>query len=224
MKRRAILFAGGALAAIGTAAAIKPTRRAAEIYVPIELEQQLPKQFADWKIDTSIVPILPDPGVQANLDKLYTQTLARTYINSQGKRVMLSIAYGADQGSDATQAHRPEFCYTAQGFTVRPIGQTRLSFGGQEIVASRLIGRMGARFEPITYWMTLNDKVVLPGLSRKLAQIRIGLGGLIPDGMLVRVSTVGLSEAESFTAQADFLSSLYASMPEQARERYFGRA
>ena len=162
-------------------------------------------------------PVLPDPAVQASLNKFLTQTLARTYVNGQGKRVMLSIAYGADQGSDATQAHRPEFCYTGQGFSVGRVGQVILRFGGHELQAERLLGRMGARFEPITYWVTLNDKAVLPGVTRKLAQIRIGLGGLIPDGMLVRASTVGLEQAASFELQEAFLSQLYAALPGPVR-------
>lgn len=57
------------------------------------------------------------PELANNLDKLYSQTLTRTYINNDGYRIMLSVAYGENQlSSDVTQVHRPEFCYVAQGF------------------------------------------------------------------------------------------------------------
>lgn len=222
MKRRAVIFAGACAATAAGAMALRPSRRASEIFLPIDLERQVPSTFAGWRIDPNIVPVLPDPSLQANLDKIYAQTLARTYVNASNQRVMLSIAYGGDQGSDATSAHRPEFCYTAQGFTVRPAGRAQLEFDKHRLVVDRLIGRMGARFEPITYWMTLNDQAVLPGLSRKLAQMRVGLGGLIPDGMLVRASTVGLAEQAAFQTQTAFLADLYASMPAESRVRYFG--
>lgn len=207
---------------MGVAAVMRPSRRAAEVYLPIRLESQVPLRFSDWQLDPSIAPILPDPSLQAKLDQIYSQTLARTYVNSAGQRVMLSIAYGGDQGSDSTQAHRPEFCYTAQGFSVQRIGLATVNFGPHQIATSRLLGRMGQRFEPITYWMTLNQEAVLPGLSRKLSQIRFGLSGLIPDGMLVRVSTVGLNEAESFRLQEIFLDQLYSAMSPEVRVRYFG--
>ena len=52
---------------------------------------------------------------EAIINKIYNQTLTRTYINPRGDRIMLSIAYGRDQ-SDALQMHKPELCYPAQGF------------------------------------------------------------------------------------------------------------
>lgn len=223
MKRRAAIFALGCAATMGVAAAMRPSRRAAEVYLPIQLDSQIPLQFSDWRLDPSIAPVLPDPSLQAKLDQIYSQTLARTYVNEQGQRVMLSIAYGGDQGTDSTQAHRPEFCYTSQGFSVSRIGSAVLDLGSHQIVVSRLLGRMGGRFEPITYWMTLNDKAILPGVTRKLAQIRFGLGGLIPDGMLVRVSTIGYPEAKAFEIQQTFLLDLHAAIRVEAKSRYFGR-
>jgi EpsI family protein len=203
---------------------LRPNRRASEIYAPIRLEEQVPEAFGGWTIDTTIIPVLPDPSVRAMLDALYNQVLARTYIDGSGRRVMLSIAYGGDQGSDATQSHRPEFCYSAQGFTVQRVDTTLLDIEGHRVIVNRLVSRMGSRFEPITYWMTLNDRNIVPGLTRKLQQIQIGLTGLIPDGMLVRVSTVGLEQDESFAAQQVFLNSLHANMDTAIRARYFGRA
>jgi len=224
MKRRALVFGAGCALAAGSAVALRPRRRAAEIYVPIDLDRQVPAAFAGWTIDKSIVPILPDPSVQAKLSVLYNQVLARTYVNDGRRPVMLSIAYGADQGSDSTSVHRPEFCYSAQGFVVHPAGEALVAVGDHAVRVRRLIGSLGPRIEPITYWVTLNDRAVLPGVQRKLEQIRLGLTGLIPDGLLFRVSTVGLAEAPAFELQDRFVANLAQAMPEAVRVRYFGRA
>lgn len=224
MKRRAVVFAGLCGCAAASAVAMKPRHRASLELVPIHLEQQVPTAFDGWTLDAAIVPVLPDPALQATLERTYSQVLARTYVDRDGRRIMLSIAYGEDQATDATAAHRPEFCYTAQGFWVRTIGEDRLELADHAIRVRRLVGRLGPRMEPITYWVTMNDRAVLPGVERKLNQIRLGLSGQIPDGMLVRSSTVGLEIPDSFRLQDRFLAAMQRSMPADVRPRYFGRA
>ena len=57
------------------------------------------------------------------------------------------------------------------------------------------------RSEPITYWITLDETATLPGISRKYEQIRYGLRGQIPDGLLFRVSSINNDEQASFKLQ-----------------------
>jgi EpsI family protein len=201
---------------------LRPTTRLAEIKPPIQLEKQIPEAFGDWRIDPNIRPVVPDPGLQAMLDSLYSQTLARTYINSKGERVMLSIAYGSDQSNEATAVHRPEFCYSAQGFRVRATGTERLTIGQTEVPVARVLAQLGQRNEPITYWVTLDEAATLPGVGRKIQQIRYGLKGEIPDGMLVRVSSISNSDSAAFALQQGFLEQMYAAVPADVRGRYFG--
>jgi EpsI family protein len=203
---------------------LRPGLRLAEVKPRITLEQQVPESFGEWRLDRSIAPVVPDPGLQAMLDTLYSQTLARTYINASGQRVMLSIAYGSDQSNEATAVHRPEFCYSAQGFRVQAVGTERINIAGTQVPVARLVGQLGQRVEPITYWVTLDEAATLPGLGRKLQQIRYGLKGQIPDGMLVRVSSLSPSLPESFAMQQRFLEQLHAAVPVQVRTRYFGAA
>jgi EpsI family protein len=222
LSRRAALGVALAMAAsVGAAEAIRPRRRLADLRAPIDLARQVPARFGDWVEDTSIMPVVPDPSVQAKLDALYTQTLARAYVDGAGHHLMLSIAYGSDQTSEATSVHRPEFCYSTQGFRVRDAGLAEVELNGKPLALQRLIAS-GPRFEPIMYWVTLADEATLPGLGRKLAQLNYGLHGDVPDGMLVRVSTLGLDEAQSFATQRRFISALYAAMDPAIRSRYFG--
>src|SRR5258708_10586048 len=78
------------------------------------LDSMVPPAFGDWSIDPAIVPVAPPPEAQAKLERIYSQTVSRTYVNSGGEHMMLTVAYGGDQ-NDALKAHRPEVCYTARG-------------------------------------------------------------------------------------------------------------
>ena len=170
------------LTSAALAVALKPSERMADELPPIALEKVVPLQFGDWRIDDSIVPVSTSPDVQARLDEIYSQTLARTYANAQGQRIMLSIAYGADQSGDGNQVHRPEFCYTAQGFQLMGsrIGQLATEYG--VLPVRRLLAVQGHRNEPITYWITIGDKATLPGLQLKINHLGYGITCIVPDG------------------------------------------
>jgi exosortase B len=212
------------LLALPAAQALRPVHRSADGKGAIVLAQQVPPEFGGWREDRSVLPLLPDPGLQATLDATYSQVLARTYIDDQRRRVMLSIAYGNDQSADATAVHRPEFCYRGQGFDVQVLGRSRLQLPDQSVTLQRLVGRLDRRVEAISYWVTLDETATLPGLDRKLQQLRHGLHGVIADGMLVRVSTLGAADDAAFALQARFLVDLYQALPARLRGRYFGAA
>ncbi len=202
---------------------LKPNHRLADQRPPISLAQAIPESFGDWHIDTSIVPINPSPDVQARLDAIYNQTLARTYANSKGQRIMLSVAYGADQSGDGSQVHRPEFCYTAQGFriTLNDIGDVLTQYG--VLPVRRLLAVQGSRVEPITYWITVGDRATLPGISRKLSQIAYGLTGKVPDGMLVRVSSIDPNTEQAYQLQQSFIRDMLAATAPDNRLRIAGK-
>jgi EpsI family protein len=203
---------------------LRPTQRTSELHGPIALEAQVPQRFGAWRVDANVRPILPDPAVQATLNATYSQVLARTYVNDAGQRVMLSIAYGDDQSSEATAVHRPEFCYRGQGFVVNvgAVQQVTLAERG-ELSVQRLMSHMGPRNEPISYWITLDRSASLPGIGRKLRQLQYGLQGQIADGMVVRVSNIDADPAAAYPLHDRFIQDLHAAMPEALKARYFGR-
>lgn len=212
------LLAGAAmLAAAAGAVALKPTIRMAD-QRPVNLEKMIPLQFGDWKLDQSVMPLQVDPEIQAKLDQIYSQVLSRTYINSKGERVMLSIAYGGDQ-SDGSRAHRPEVCYPAQGFQVvwQALGSMATDTG--TIPVKRLITRKGERTEPITYWMMVGERPARSGMEQKMAQLEYGFRGLIPDGMIVRVSNISADSEQSFHLQTAFVSDMLPAVNAAERVR-----
>ncbi len=216
------LLAGAAmLAAAAGAVALKPTIRMADSQ-PVNFEQMVPKHFGVWQLDPTIIPVEVDPEIQAKLDDIYSQTLSRTYINDKGQRVMLSIAYGEDQNTEKTQAHRPEFCYRSQGFGVKEVAVVNLGVDNRQIVARQLLTQKPNRIEPVTYWMTIGEHVSLPGWRRKVTQLRYGLRGYIADGLLFRVSSLGAETATEYQLQQAFITDLNRAIPEQVRSRVFG--
>lgn len=208
--------------AAGMAIALKPTAKIADAGRAIDLETLIPKQFGEWRIDESIIPVQVSPDVQAKLDKIYGQTLTRTYINNSGRRVMLSIAYGANQGSDDFQVHRPEYCYSAQGFQVMKGWEDNLQYGAGSLPIKRLEAIQGRRNEPITYWITIGDQATLPGIGRKLAQLSYGLTGKIPDGMLIRVSSISPNADEEYRLQDRFVNAMLDAVEPTQRVRLTG--
>lgn len=210
-------------AAAGMALALKPTHKIADSQPKIDLKVLIPRTFGDWKIDETIVPLLADPELQAKLDKIYNQTLTRTYINSRGERIMLSIAYGGDQ-SDSMAVHKPEVCYPAQGFQILKSVTGTFSTGTRDIPVKRLVATQGQRIEPITYWTTIGDKVAISsGLKWKLDQLKYGLTGKIPDGLLFRISSIQADENAAYRAQDDFSRELLAALTPEGKERIIGR-
>lgn len=222
LQRRAIVAASALLATAAFGNLARPTRRLADEGPRLDLEAVIPRSFAGWRIDTRIPVLLPAPDLQAKLDQIYNQVLARTFTDARGRQVMLSIAYGGDQ-SKGTRAHRPEVCYPAQGFELLAEQSGVLALADGQIPVRRLVTRLGSRNEPITYWMVIGNTVVTTGSEQRVAELRYGLRGLVPDGLLVRISTIDADAVRAYEIQAAFASDLAASIAPDWRPRFVGR-
>jgi EpsI family protein len=220
-RLRAVVVVCAIVATAAMAHLAKPTVFMTDALGKPNLETVFPKQFGTWRIDTSMPMILPSPDTQALLNSIYNQTLTRTYVNDAGNRIMLSVAYGGDQ-SDGTRAHLPEVCYPAQGFQITSNFTSHLNLAGREVATRQLMAIQGMRNEPITYWLVVGDQVTVSRTDQKLAQFRLGLKGLIPDGMLVRVSSIDPDMAHGYQVQKGFLTDMAATFAEPAKDRVFG--
>ena len=213
----AALMGGASVAGI----AARPSTKAADKGQAISLETMVPKEFGDWRE-------LPDQGAQVVnpqtrelLDKLYSQLLTRTYVNKQGYHVMLSLAYGDDQRG-GLQAHRPEVCYPAQGFRLGKVADGSLATAYGNIDVRRLSTHLGERNEPVTYWLTVGDQVIQTALEKRFAEIRLGLTGQIPDGLLFRISSIDNDTARGYAMQQKFTADMMAAVPAATRKQLSG--
>jgi EpsI family protein len=209
------------LAAVAATWLIKPQKMLADSTPPIILERSVPLAFGRWRLDPDVVAVVPSSVKQQAISQIYSQTLSRTYINAQGQRVMLAIAYGSNQ-TRQLRAHRQEVCYVAQGFQIEALHADQLQVGGANIPVTRLVASNGPRIEPVTYWFTMGSSVVRSYLDRQLVELQYALSDYIPDGYLLRVSTIGADVPAAYALQGAFVAELMAALEPPVRRRLLG--
>ncbi len=221
MNRAAFVLAALMCAASVGAIVVRPDEKAANRGPAIKLEAMVPQRFGDWREEPQAFARVVNPQTKELLDKLYSQILSRTYVSADGYRIMLSVAYGSDQRG-ALQAHKPEVCYPAQGFKLHNTSSGPLSTAFGAIPANRLFTTMGPRAEPVTYWFTVGDSAVRSAIEKRIVQLRYGLTGQIPDGLLFRVSSIDADQGRAYGAQDRFINDLLQAVSPGDRLRLSG--
>lgn len=209
------------LIAAGASLYLKPSGKLEHKGPVISLEELIPKSFGDWKEDPIPMPMV-SPDVQAALDKVYAQTLSRTYVNAEGERIMLSIAYGQDQ-SDSLAIHLPEGCYQGQGFAVGKKELQILDTPYGDIPAAKLLASKGLRIEPITYWVIVGDRVVNSAWEMKKVKFQYTLRHEVPDGFLVRVSNISSQTQDAYKLQQQFAIQMIEGIHPDKRSLLIGK-
>jgi EpsI family protein len=217
-----LIFALMACAALGSIA-LTPTRLLSDTAPKVDIERSIPKTFGDWRIDENVVPINPSPTQKAVIEQIYDQTVGRTYVNSKGQRIMLSVAYGASQTREM-RAHRQEVCYAAQGFQIKDLTHEVIAISGSQIPVTRMVAVHQYRTEPVTYWFTMGDGIVRSYLDRQMAQLKYAFSGLIPDGYLFRVSSIDNNPEIAYQRQIEFANELLQASAPEMRQKLLGSA
>jgi EpsI family protein len=196
----------------------------------LSLETMIPQEFGKWKYRPAlglVTPTVPD-YIETNEQKelaarIYSQEIGRTYVDNEGHTVMLLIAYGPEQNY-RLKSHRPEVCYTAQGFRVWDKTEHVLAINkdSSTIRFSRLLTQRETRFEPVSYWIRVGNDVSTGIFDNQILRFKYGLKGLIPDGALIRVSTVGIPAAQSFELQDEFIKDLLGAITPAAQRFLIG--
>ena len=209
------------IAAAGTL--LRPTIMLADELPPVDLEALVPLRFGDWQVESLYSAPVINPQQQETLERIYSQTLSRTYVNAQGYRIMLSVAYGRNQ-SKSLELHSPEVCYPAQGFTVLSKAPATLPLGDHTVTGFHLETSMGSRHEPITYWNVIGDQITTNMLSKRLVDLGYSVRGRIADGMLMRVSSIDTNNDNAYAIQARFSNALTQAISPGYRNRFIGNA
>lgn len=219
---RNILLFALMLTAAGLTQALHPTQQVADQKDDLELASMIPSTLGGWHEDTQSAAQIVDPQQLELLDITYSETLTRTYVDANGYRIMLSIAYGKTQRGNL-QLHHPEVCYPGQGFAVNSNRTGELATPYGAIPVRRLETQLNRdRSEPVTYWAMIGDQVALGSFDRKLLEMRHGLQGNILDGLLFRVSSVDHNSEAAFTLQASFVADLLGALSPVDRRRISG--
>lgn len=197
---------------------LTPVARMSTQRQQFDINRIVPQQFGSWSVVTGVNAGVVDPELRSKVESAYSQTISRTYRDTNGHEIMLSVAYGGDQ-QDMMQVHRPEVCYVAQGFSMHDKGTTEISTAHGRVKAKLLLAKQAERIEPITYWIKIGDSIAVNGFAWRIERIKYGLSGSIPDGLLFRVSSIGSDLQQQYEIQASFIQALAASLtPEQYKQ------
>jgi EpsI family protein len=231
MKLNQVQVILASIAILGSAVlaeVLTPRELMARTSASMSLERVIPKQFGTWTLVPEISPVTPaDPEGYVEPDpnsaRIYSQEVGRGYTDGHGNVVMLLVAYGPVQNY-RLKAHRPEMCYTAAGFRISDKTGAAISYrdGTAPIKMTRLIAERESRFEPVSYWMRVGNDIANGVVDRQLIRLKYGLRGIIPDGALVRISTIGLPREASFKLQDQFIRDLLAAIPPQELKFFTG--
>jgi EpsI family protein len=202
--------------------AITPTKQWSAHSARVKYDTLFPPSFGGWQVAAEQVTSVVNPQQQETLDAIYDEIVTRVYLDrASGRRVMVSLAYGSNQ-SRATQIHKPEVCYPAQGFELLAMRKDLLPLEPQALPVMRVVARLGNRVEPLTYWIRSGDRVVRGAIEQNLARMALGLRGYIPDGLLFRVSEVTPDVESAYSLQDRFVREYLAQLPPAAREAFIG--
>ena len=219
--RIAVLIAALMCGASVGAVVARPGTKIVDARQVVSFEALIPRQFGDWREDPRWIAQVVNPQAQKMLDELYSEVLTRTYVNAAGYRIMLSLAYGADQ-QRSVQAHKPEACYAGQGFTLHGTRSSQLATPFGDISIQRMFATRGPREEPVTYWWKVGDKLVQGDVQRKLAELSYTMTGRIPDGLLFRVSSVDRDGPRANRLHDQFILQLLETVSPAERKRLTG--
>ena len=188
----------------------------------VQLAQLIPGRIGAWReSDGNFAAVDPsDIGEENGAASSYDQIVSRSYRHPDGTEVILTLAYGRVQEQE-TKIHRPEHCYSAQGFEL--VGDRSITLNQGRSPGRTFVAMRPERSEVVAYWVRIGDAITPSSLGIRLALLRLGVGHIMPDGILVRGSIVSpgvpnSSEAGVAAARlAGFLDEVVRAVPASQR-------
>jgi EpsI family protein len=142
--------------------------------------------------------------------------------------VLLALAYGRNQRQEV-KIHRPDVCYTAQGFQLVERSRVSLPFSGASgsaVQGMRMLVKAPGRTEAVSYWIRIGDVFTDSAWSIRYHIFKRGLAGEAVDGVLVRASQIeqgaAVAGAARYRVQEEFLAELVRALPPSGRRLLLG--
>ena len=220
LGRRALLIGAACASTAATAAWFRP-RRSNQQLGTSELSDLIPKQIGAWRYGNAdgVVIARSEEAVPV---EAYDQLVARSYEAAGLPTIMLLVAYGAVQGG-TLQLHRPETCYPGQGFELSDFAAPDLAFtSASTIAARRFTAVRDDRVERLLYWTRVGEKFPRSTAELYSAVLQSVLRGTVPDGVLVRISTLTNNSPSADRAIESFVTSMLKGLSPPARRLLLG--
>lgn len=218
-SRREFLV-GGALALTALAASTVAFRSGATVARP-QVAKLIPGQIGEWRLAPFADVLIPQ--AEKAEDRNYDEVVTRYYENPSSAGIMLLVAYGSAQVGD-TELHRPEACYPVAGFRLRRWPTIRLDAGGSAIPARSLTAVATGRVEQLLYWTRVGREFPTSSVAQRWSAMRQTLDGSVPDGVLVRISTINADRNTAVGIMERFAGELLAAGGPALRTVLTGRA
>ena len=193
VPRRHVVL-GGALTAVAAGAAVLTPRRHLGFLRSASLVDMVPVRVGPWADTGGEGLILPESQGSASI---YDKVVTRSYVARNLPAVMLLVAYGAAQGG-LMQVHRPEVCFQSAGFRIDGDNTASVPLPDGAVVPAKVFtARREQRVERVLYWTRIADRFPTSLFAQRTIMLQAGLQGLVPDGLLVRMSVLGGDWAEA---------------------------
>jgi EpsI family protein len=179
-----------------------------------KLDDLIPQSIGPWRFVTASGLVIPP---EDDFEKsLYSNVLTRVYSDGVSTPIMLLIAQNGSQ-TGFLQVHRPEFCYTAGGYRISPIERHNIPVGSFVLPASRMDASAGGPTEHVVYWTRIGNKIPTSWARQKVVVAEQNLEGIIPDAILIRVSTVNDDATAALASIDRFIRNMLESIPAARR-------
>lgn len=217
LGRRAVM--GGILAlASGIAYARQPVAS-----VPVlkkeNFEKMVPGPFGNWQVFSGGEVVLPPPD--ALRDRLYDNLVTRAYQAPGSPLVMLLMAYNNEQDG-VLQVHRPEVCYPVGGFQLSATENIDIPLDKGSVPANIFTAEAPGRIEQVMYFTRLGAAFPRSWIEQRIAVVNANLAGDIPDGIMMRVSVIGISQERARPILAGFMREFISASPTRLQRLLVG--
>lgn len=220
LDRRKVMLGLGLAAASGIAQARLPVP-----VVPRIKEERftalIPDKVGGFTFDSESGLVLPPSDALA--DRLYDSLVTRTYSNAAGQMVMLLVAYNNKQDG-VLQIHRPEVCYPAGGYSLTSVDPIDVPITPTSALPAQIFGANSeARNEVVLYWTRVGERYPRRWLDQRWAVAEANLRGIVPDGVLARVSAISNDFGRTTPMLTGFIRDLHRASSPQMRGLLFGK-
>jgi len=179
-----------------------------------KLEDLVPKTIGRWDFVTASGLVIPP---EDDFEKtLYSQVLTRVYSDNRGTPIMLLLAQSSSQ-TGFLQVHRPETCYSAGGYKIATLGTHDIQVGSKVVKANLMEAESDSSTEHVIYWTRIGNMMPHSWREQKIDVAEQNLRGIVPDAILVRLSSVA-PDGDAARRQIDeFVRAMIESVPAKMR-------
>lgn len=179
-----------------------------------KLDDVVPKTIGPWKFVAASGLVVP-PNDQLSR-ALYSNLLTRVYSDGVNPPIMLLVAQSGSQ-TGILQIHRPETCYTASGYQISPVTSEAVQIGSKVIPVNSMDATADGFTEHVIYWTRIGNRMPGSWKQQRIATAEQNLQGILPDAILVRISTVRNEAGAARETLQSFVRALIGSVPANRR-------